>query len=245
MRNSLLALALALALSGCKDKAKDAPPAATGSGTVAGPVAPADAAMVEPGSGSGSAVGSGSAAAAACKDVEITLAKAGHVVRRDTEQTVKLEEMKDALSKLAAACKGAVVVTANEDMDYQSMITVLDHAKSAGFSDIALDAKDAPKTPAVPRPTTPPPVTNSPIVQVTKKDISIIVGSEPPKVIGAIADVDAAKLDEALAKVPNKRDGTPLIVQADAATSAKTINAIVVAAKKAGFGDLLFAIKNR
>lgn len=238
MQTSVLAMAFALALLGCKGKST---PATTGSGSVAGPAAQVDAPAADPGSGSGS----GSAAAAACKDVEITLAKTGHVVRRDTEQPVKLEEMKDALSKLAATCTGAVVVTASDDMDYQSMITALDHAKSAGFSDIALDAKDAPKTPATPRPATPPPVTNSPIVQVTKKDISIIVGSEPPKVIGAIADVDAAKLDEALAKVPNKRDGTPLIVQADAATSAKTINAIVVAAKKAGFGDLLFAIKNR
>lgn len=241
MRNSLLAIALALAILGCKDKAKDTPPASTGSGSVAGPVAAPDATVADP--GSGSAAGSGSATAAACKDVEITLAKAGHVVRRDADQPVKLEELKGALSTLATACKGTVIVTANDDMDYQSMITAMDAAKAAGFGDIALHAKDAPATRTPPRPSGPPSITNAPIVQVTKKEISLVVGSQPPVAVGAIAEVDVKKLEEALAKIPNK--DTPVIVQADAASSAKTINTIIVAAKRAGFGDLLFAIKNR
>lgn len=238
MRASL-AIALSLAIFGCKGKAKDAPPVA-GSGSAMAPVATVDAAPADPGSGSATA-----AVPAPCKDVEITLAKAGHVVRRDADQPVKLDELKGALTTLATACKGTVIVTANDDMDYQSMITAMDTAKAAGFADIALHAKDAPATRTPPRTSGPPAITNAPIVQVTKTDVSVIVGSEKPAVVGKLAEVDAKKLEEAISKVPNKRDGTPIIVQADAATSAKTINAIIVAAKRAGFDDLLFAIKNR
>lgn len=231
MRTPLLALALVLALSGCKGKDKDLP----AFGGSAEPVAQTDA----PG-GSGSAT-----AVAPCKDVEIALAKAGHVVRRDADQPVKLDELKAALTTLATACKGAVVVSANDDMDYQSMITAMDVAKAAGFSDIMLQATGAPATRTAPPPSTPPAITNAPIVQVSTTEVSLIIGGDKPVVIGEVGDVGAKHLDEAFGKVPNKRDGTPVIVQADAGTSAKTINAIIAAGKRAGFDDFLFAIKNR
>ena len=87
-------------------------------------------------------------------------------------------------------------------------------------------------------------MSKAPIIIVTAKEISLVVGQGDRMSMTSGDELDAVKLEAALKKLPA---GTPrvLVLQADAATSAKVINDIVMTASKADIDDVLFAVKNR
>lgn len=181
-----------------------------------------------------------------CGEVTIDVRRHGHRVKRDREMTVQDADMESALRALAAVCKGPITVKADNDVTYENVITVMDLAKKVGFHQIGLASPGDDK---YPRPANKPPLSpthpidRAPIVIVTKTDIAVAFGKGERVTVGTIDAVDDKALDEALMKVPP--GDTHLILQADAATSAKTINQIILAGKRAGYHDVLFAVRQR
>ena len=159
-----------------------------------------------------------------------------------------------------------------DDVPYQHVITAMDVSVKAGFMDTGLSspkalsvplaaadpkgaASECPATLIPPEPVTAPaPKTprasgtdalkKAPVLVVTKTELTLNV-NDTKTVIATIADAKAGTSLAALTKaLPPTGDGL-LILQADESTPTHVINLVVETAKAAGYGNLLFAVKNR
>lgn len=148
----------------------------------------------------------------------------------------------DGLRPVAADC-GVARLTVDDALLYQDIVTVMDGLFSAGLRDVALDGAGPPLAgsgDAAPAPLpTRDAVGKAPVLIVTATTIAL--GSAAP-----FAKPDDAALEAELAgALPPKPSDPTLILQADAQTSAAAINHIVQGALKAGYTNLLFAVKSK
>jgi biopolymer transport protein ExbD len=239
-----ISIALVLALAGgCKDKKKD--PA---------PVEPAPLPTAGSGSGSGSAMtpttpttpttGSGSAVAAGC---ELALTIDGSSVSWKTATSagamadgIDAAKITETAKTVAAAGPCTATISADDKVVYQDVITVMDAVTAGGIKDVGLEfgGPDMPK-PTVTGP--PPAVKEMPVVVITTDTVML-----NSKELGKLAD---AKLDAVLAAAfADAKKASPaghLILQADKGTTWANLAKVVGAAYAAGFGNVLFAVKNK
>jgi biopolymer transport protein ExbD len=144
-----------------------------------------------------------------------------------------------AVKPLAGKCTAEV--TAPDTQSYQKVVTVMDKLVAAGITDVSIEsgAPDAKPTPA---PKTIDPkdaVKTAPVIIITKTDVKIA-----NKAVGKVKDTD--KLADAIAKAlpPNPKEAT-VILQADESLTFATIRAAIAGSKKAGYDNVLFAVKNK
>jgi biopolymer transport protein ExbD len=147
--------------------------------------------------------------------------------------------------KLDTATRDAAEITTTDDVSYEELIATMDLAMSAGFIDVGLSARDQPAAkPTAPAPATirptggPDALKDAPVIAVTRSAVLV----DSVEIARVDQDVTAA-VAGALAK-KTRRDGVA-ILQADVASSMKTINQVIVGAKQSGFDNLLFAVKNK
>jgi len=167
----------------------------------------------------------------------------------------------DVLKAVAPTCE-AFLVAAN-DLKYQDVISVMDSIIKLGLVNISLGEAGDPPTKKTVRPQpdmdmkwvtgadgkptlegTMDPLSgnvvskDTPVLVITKTQVMFkgeVIGKSDDDQIG----------DKIAAKLPaNPKDPT-LILQADADTSALTINHVIWAVSKQGYTDTLFAVKNK
>jgi biopolymer transport protein ExbD len=148
--------------------------------------------------------------------------------------------LEDGLKGLAAKnCSGEIL--AADDVSYQRMVTVMDTVLKAGIKDIALTAGNDKVSPPGPATGGPADVKSSPVVVITKTDVQLN-GTLVAK--NDAGDLDA-KLTDALSKAKTDKPGPHAILQADEATTMALVKRVILAARAAGYDDLLFAVKNK
>jgi biopolymer transport protein ExbD len=199
----------------------------------------------------------------------IQVAKDGLVVHRDKDVPSTLDTLEATLRALAKECTGRADVQPSDDVSYQDIVHVMDVSVKTGFVDVTLGTPSSPAPPAPPAPARQGPkidmkwtldpdgrptlsgtveqpspntkesLAKAPVVIVTKTEISVAATT--------IA-LDAPDLEKQVAdaiKATNPPADSPVILQADAATSGKLIKTIIAASQEAGYDNLLFAVKNR
>jgi biopolymer transport protein ExbD len=144
------------------------------------------------------------------------------------------------LRRLATDCIGPLSVSAAPRVAYQDVIDVMDLANKVGFQLVLLDTGDDTPVP----PTPPPPDGKSalqvaPVIAISSLDLQVdgVSVAHPDD-----ADVTAA-VHAALAAAPADKHAGLVILSAVPATTARTIVQTVVAARQAGFGSVMFAVK--
>jgi biopolymer transport protein ExbD len=253
MRMAVVICAIAIAGAGAgackKNKADDG--GETASGTGSGTAAAAAAAA-----GTAAATGSGSAAGSAT-DIDVPADACEIVVHIGPDKLTW--KGPDNLAG-EAAIKGGVLdggaleaglaaarnkgcnasVSSDAAATYQQIVHAMDVLVKVGITNIALDSGDDAPSKTAPTSTISRDLKDMPVVVVSKTEI-LLNG----KLVVAVKDASRAELDAALAAEQKARPGHGIILQADAASNAATINAVVAAAKKAGFDNVLFAVKNK
>lgn len=223
------ALLVFLCLAGC-DKKQDAAPAPTTAPKPEG-VAPAPAPVPKD-----------------CPVLRLTLSKDGVTHTRGDSVTLPMvagsvdpDELGASLAIRAAKCVGDVTVAAADDVTYQDLVTVMDVAVKEGFTSIALDDAAAAGPRKRPLGSARAALKDLPVVVVTATEVSL----GDTKLPIAAPDLEA-KLGAALAAHPPAAGAAgALVLQADQATTGKTLNTIVRAGRANGYDDVLFAVKNK
>lgn len=233
-----IALAVLLAVSACKGKKKEE-----------APVEPTPMPTTGSGSGSGSAMTPATGSAIAMTDCEVKFdVKVGSLSWTSTTAKGAMADGIDP-AQVTAATKTAIpagttchaTISADDKVIYQDIITVMDAVLAGGISDIELDMKGAAAASDTGTSASGD-LKTMPVVAVTTD--AVLVNN---KEVGKLAD---AKLDAALATAfadakKASPDAGKIILQADKATTWAHLTRVVGAAKTAGFGDVLFAIKNK
>lgn len=160
-------------------------------------------------------------------------------------------------------CRPAVELAGEASASYQELITVMDVAVKVGLVDIGLSsetpvafAKLDPATATVHCAAGAPKVANevgpavaaagsnalasAPVVVITKTQITV-QGKDVISTADAAKQPDLEALVHALPHAP----GGLIILQADQTTSAVVIDHVVKTLKRAGYDNVLFAVKNR
>ena len=180
----------------------------------------------------------------ACADVTIQLAadrvtigRAGRITIEYASGAIDAPAVEADLRRLAGLCSGAVVVAADDAVPYQDVITMMDLAIKAGLLQTVIDTGED-----VPRPRSPAPTSgtdalkNAPKIVVTRTELQV-EGTVVP-----ISDDVTAAVAAVLAKA---KPAALVILQADGATTFRTIKQAINGARRAGFRDALFAVKRR
>jgi biopolymer transport protein ExbD len=132
-------------------------------------------------------------------------------------------------------------MTAADDLTYQQVIDVMDQLIKHGVKDVGLSsgADSTDSTAAPPRPDgIPPDVKNAPIIVLSMKEVQV-----NGKVVAEIADGDFSALLTA-ALPPNPTDPT-VVIQADKALDYRAVRIAIETADKAGYDNVLFAVKTK
>jgi biopolymer transport protein ExbD len=144
-----------------------------------------------------------------------------------------------ALAPLAGTC--SVDMTAADDLTYQQVIDVMDQLVKHGLKDIGLGTADdsADSKATAPRPDgIPPDVAKAPIIVITTKEVTV-----NGKVVAELADGDFSAL-LAAALPPNPTDPT-IVLQCDKALDYGAVRIALETADKAGYTNVLFAVKTK
>jgi len=245
---------------GCKQGEK--PGTGSGSGSGSG-----SAAGSGPATGSGS--GSGSADGSCVIVVQIkpgTVTYDGGGIAGNVDRKPGEPPNLDVLKPFAGKC--AAFVTADPTLTYQDVILVMDTLVKDGIVDVSL-GKPGDPPPGHDRPAHPDHATDvttlwkvgpdgKPLLEGTVehrmaaadrwKTMPVLIVSKTQVLFGGKEigkPEDSALQDELATALPaNPKDPT-LILQADAATSAATINQVIAAANQRGYTELLFAVKTK
>ena len=216
-------------------------------------------------SGSGSAMaGSGSGSTAPACLITITLTRTniswtgGGISEGHSDYKPGEPPHLDVLRAVAPTCE-AFLVAAN-DLKYRDVISVMDAIIKLGLVDVSLGEAGNPPTKKTARPqpndlkwVTGP--DGKPMIQMAPlagnaalKDVPVLVITKTQvmfkgDVIGKPDDDQIG--DKIAAKLPANPKDPMVILQADADTSALTINHVIWAVSKRGYTDTLFAVKNK
>ena len=185
-----------------------------------------------------------------CAELHLDVTASQLTVRRETTQTLartagKLDQdaLRAVLRGLAATCRGGATLTGADDLLYKDLISVMDVAVAAGFPDVGIDVPEAalpaPGGRAPPSPA-PESLSSAPVIAVTREAV-LFAGQE---LVRLPADA-TGPVEAALAKARRADSKQPglAILQADERTPMRTIKQIIVGGRKAGFDNLLFAVK--
>lgn len=207
------------------------------------------------GSGSGWAAGSGSASASGSGSCVIvvqikpgTITYDGGGIAGNVDRKPGEAPNLDVLKPFAGKC--AAFVTADPSLQYQDVVTVIDTLVKDGIVDVSLGKAGDPP-PARDRPVHPdhatdvttvwklaPAAKTTPVLIVSKTQV-LLEGKE-------IAEPgDGALQDEIAAALPANPKDPALILQADAATPAATLDRVIAAASQRGYTNVLFAVKTK
>jgi biopolymer transport protein ExbD len=190
-----------------------------------------------------------------CAELHLDVTASEITVRRETTQTLaraagKLDQdaLRAMLGGLATTCRGGATLTGADDVPYRDLISVMDVAVAAGFPDVGVDVPEAAlpapadRADRAPLPSATESLPSAPVIAVTREAV-LLAGQElarlPADVTGPVAAA-LAKVRPADAKQPGLA-----ILQADERTPMRTIKQIIVGGRKAGFDNLLFAVKRR
>lgn len=162
-----------------------------------------------------------------------------------------------ALKPLAGKC--AANIAADDTASYQKLIAIMDKLVANGITDVGLGSPSSART--VP-PTGPKidmewkdgkltgtldpkvPIARLPIIVISTTSVTVgATATQPGKVIGKPDDADLRS--EITAALPTPPKDPTIIIQADQRLSYAPIHAVVEGAKKAGYDNVLFAVKNR
>lgn len=178
--------------------------------------------------------------------ITLTVGKDGMQLAGEDMETIPvsdLEGLPAALAKVASAIKTprttSVSLVADETLNYQGVIDVMDQLIAAGFENITLGSKSAEEASEEPGDTSAPEdPTKVAVVTLSKTQISV-----DGTLIGELdkgAESWQAEMVESLkAKHP---DSTTLVIQADRDVLYTTIISVIDGAKPAGYVDILFAV---
>jgi biopolymer transport protein ExbD len=253
---------LAIAIVGCKsDKPTPAPtPTETGSGSSSGSAGSGSA-----GSGSGSA-GSGSNAAACLITIALTQTNiswsGGGISEGHSDYKPGEPPHLDVLKAVDPRCDA--FLTADDNMKYQDVISVMDSVVKLGLVNISLGKPgDVPtkKKTTRPQPNIDMKWVKGPDGKLTlqgsldplsgnalAKDTLVLVISKTQVTLEGeeLGKPDDEALDVKIAaKLPASPKDPTLIIQADANTSSATINRAITAATNQGYTNVMFAVKNK
>lgn len=207
---------------------------------------------IKPRAGAGPAGGS----APPCDELRIEITADQVTVRRDAVKSLArtagktdTDALRALLAELAARCVGGATITSTDDVVYQEVIAIMDTALAAGFREIGLDAPGAPTGQPADKPadrarpaSASDNLSSAPVIVVTRKAISIANAE--------ISTLDADTTEPVATALAKARAADPklphlAILQADESTSMRTIKQIIAGGRRAGFDDVLFAVKKK
>jgi biopolymer transport protein ExbD len=199
-----------------------------------------------------------------CDELRIEITSAEVTVRRDAVKSLArtagktdIDALRTLLAELASRCVGEATIASTDDVVYQEVIAIMDTAVAAGFRAIGLDTPGAPTGKPADKPADKP--TDQPADRPRPASASDSLSSAPVIVVTrqavSIANVEISPLDAdatepvatALAKTrtadPKLQD--LVILQADGSTPMRTIKQVIAGGRRAGFDNILFAVKNK
>ena len=200
--------------------------------------------------------GSADSGAPSCAELQIDIAPDQIIVRRDavkrlarTAGKTDTGALRALLAELASRCIGEATITSTDDVIYQEVIAIMDLAVATGFREIGLDVPGAPIGQRADQPadrarpaSASDNLTSAPVIVVTRQAVTI-ANAEICRL-----DADATEpVATALAKLraADPKPKSLAILQADASTPMRTIKQIIAGGRRAGFDDVLFAVKNK
>ena len=192
----------------------------------------------------------GAPATPPCAELHLDITGEQITIRRETTRTLPrvagkldLDVLRPVLDGLASACRGDATLTGTDDLPYQELISVMDTAVAAGFPNIGIDVPEVPLPAAADRAapgSAAEGLQSAPVIAVTRQAV-LLDNQELARLSPDVTGPVSVALTRARAANP-ARSGLA-ILQADERTPMRTIKQIIVGGRKAGFDNLMFAVK--